>query len=73
MGETIGLFYWYQGKPVWVGQTSTRLGGRFSDEAPSEVTLPLDPYVDESRNDLTNVSYQSIGCSGIAKLWLNEW
>ena len=43
----------YQGKPVWVGQTSTRLGGRFSDEAPSQVTLPLDPYVDESRNDLT--------------------
>jgi len=43
----------YQGKPVWVGQTSTRLGGRFSEKTPSEVTLPLDPYVDESRNDLT--------------------
>lgn len=43
----------YLGKPVWVGQTSTRLGGRFSDKALSEVTLPLDPYVDEARNDLT--------------------
>ena len=43
----------YQDKPVWVGQTSTRLGGRFSDKAPSEVTLPLDPYVDESRHDLS--------------------
>ena len=43
----------YQDKPVWVGQTRTRLGGRFSDKAPSEVTLPLDPYVDESRHDLS--------------------
>ena len=43
----------YHGKPVWVAQTSARLGGRFADKAPSEVTLPLDPYVDEARNDLT--------------------
>jgi hypothetical protein len=43
----------YQGKPVWVGQTSTRLGGRFADNAPPAVTLPIDPYVDQARNDLT--------------------
>jgi hypothetical protein len=43
----------YQGKPVWVGQTGSRRGGRFAEKAPSEVTLPLDPYVDEARNDLT--------------------
>jgi hypothetical protein len=42
----------YQGKPVWVGQTSTRLGGRFSDTAPAEVTLPLNPHVDEARDAL---------------------
>ena len=43
----------YQGKPVWVGQTSTRLGGRFSDTAPAEVTLPMNPHVDEARDALT--------------------
>ena len=43
----------YQGKPVWLGQTGTRRGGRFSDDERTEATLPLDPYVDESRNDLT--------------------
>jgi LssY C-terminus len=43
----------YQGMPIWVAQTSTRQGGRFADKASSEVTLPLDPYVDEARNDLT--------------------
>lgn len=43
----------YQGRPVWVGQTSTRLGGRFADKASAKVTLPLDPYVDESRDDIT--------------------
>ena len=39
----------YHGKPVWVAQTSLRLGGRFAEEAPVEVTLPLNPYVDEAR------------------------
>lgn len=42
----------YDGKPVWVGQTSARLGGRFADKAPLGVTLPLDPHVDEARIDL---------------------
>ena len=43
----------YRGKPVWMAQTANRLGGRFAEKADSEVTLPLDPYVDEARNDLT--------------------
>ena len=43
----------YQGKAVWMGQTSLRQGGRFAEKAPGEVTLPLDPHVDEARNDLT--------------------
>jgi hypothetical protein len=42
----------YDGKPVWVAQTSVRLGGRFAEKAPLEVTHPLDPYVDEARYDL---------------------
>jgi hypothetical protein len=43
----------YDGKPVWIAQTGTRLGGRFAEKAPAEVTIPLDPYVDHTRNDLT--------------------
>jgi len=42
----------YNGKPVWVSQTSVRLGGRFADKAPLGVTLPLDPHIDEARDDL---------------------
>ena len=42
----------YQGKSVWVGQTSVRQGGRFAAKAPEGLTLPLDPYVDEARLDL---------------------
>ena len=39
----------YHGKPVWVAQTGLRLGGRFAEEEPPEVTMPLNPYVDEAR------------------------
>ena len=58
MAQALTIRIWqtpirYHGKPVWVAQTSTRLGGRFADKTPSEVTLPLNPYVDEARNDLT--------------------
>jgi hypothetical protein len=42
----------YIGKPVWVAQTSTRLGGRFAEKAPAEVTSPINPKVDEARYDL---------------------
>ena len=43
----------YLDMPVWVGQTSSRLGGRFSDTVPPEATLPINYYVDEARIDLT--------------------
>ena len=43
----------YDGKPVWIAQTSTRLGERFTEKVSAEVTIPLDPYVDHARNDLT--------------------
>jgi len=42
----------YNGKPVWIAQTSTRLGGRFAEKAPAEVTSPINPKVDEARYDL---------------------
>ena len=56
-GQTHTIRAWqtpirYQGKPVWVAQTSVRLGGRFAEKAPLEITLPLNPYVDEARYDL---------------------
>ena len=48
----------YRGKPVWVGQTGLRLGGRFRENAPEEVTLPLDPYIDETRyNFVQDLAY----------------
>lgn len=40
----------YQGKPVWVGQMSTVLGGRFADS--DETTRRAEPAVDEARNDV---------------------
>ena len=43
----------FRDKPVWVAQVGSRRGGRFDKNVSSEVTLPLDPYVDEARNDLT--------------------
>ena len=39
----------YQGKPIWIGQVSTRLGGRFGES--SEKTNRIEPEVDEARND----------------------
>jgi hypothetical protein len=40
----------YRGKPVWVGQVSTSLGGRFAP--PGEGTRRIEPDVDEARNDV---------------------
>jgi hypothetical protein len=40
----------YQGKPVWVGQVSTVLGGRFAASAAEP--RRLDPDVDAARNDV---------------------
>jgi len=57
-GQELSIRLWqrpirYQGKPVWVGQISSRLGGRFAGTSPAEVTLPLNPNVDEARDALT--------------------
>jgi len=40
----------YQDKPIWVGQVSTDLGGRFA--ASGEGTERIEPDVDEARNDV---------------------
>lgn len=40
----------YRDQPVWVGQVSTRLGGRFA--APDENTQRIDPNFDAARNDV---------------------
>ena len=42
----------YRGLPVWVGLTSSRLGGRFAKDAPPETPLSIDPHVDQARIDL---------------------
>jgi hypothetical protein len=56
-GQELTIRIWqtpirYDGKPVWVAQTSGHRGGRFAEKASAEVTLPLNPYVDEARYDL---------------------
>jgi hypothetical protein len=56
-GQELAIRIWqtpirYHGMPVWVGQTSSRLGGRFADNALAEETLPMDPRVDAARFDL---------------------
>jgi hypothetical protein len=40
----------YRGKPVWVAQASTGLGGRFA--GPAEEAQTIDPAVDDTRNDI---------------------
>jgi hypothetical protein len=42
----------FRGQPVWVGQVSTPLGGRFAGETDGNAVLPIDPDVDEARNDI---------------------
>jgi hypothetical protein len=42
----------FRGQPVWVGQVSTPLGGRFAGKTESHAVLPIDPDVDEARNDI---------------------
>jgi hypothetical protein len=42
----------FRGQPVWVGQVSTPLGGRFAGKTDSNAILPIDPDVDEARNDI---------------------
>jgi hypothetical protein len=51
----------YQGKPIWVGQISTRLGGRFA--ASGEGDPPIEPDIDEARNDFVQDILYSQGVS----------
>jgi hypothetical protein len=53
----------YQGKPIWVGQVSTGLGGRFA--ASGEGTRRIEPDVDEARN---NVVQDLLYSQALAKL-----
>lgn len=42
----------FRGKPVWIGQVSTPLGGRFARKTEDGTDSHIDPFVDEARNDL---------------------
>ena len=42
----------FRGNPVWVAQVSSPRGGRFALAAEDGAPLPIDPDVDEARNDL---------------------
>ena len=42
----------FRGEPVWVGQVSTPLGGRFVRKETSQTSMPIDPDVDAARNDV---------------------
>jgi hypothetical protein len=57
-GQELSIRLWqtpirYKSRPIWVGQTSSRLGGRFADTSPAEATLPMNPHVDGARDALT--------------------
>ncbi len=55
----------YQGIPVWIGQTSAPLGGRFQRQTITGNPAPIDPDVDEARLDLVQ---DLIYSQGLAKL-----
>jgi len=42
----------YRNKPVWIGQVSTPLGGRFAHATAEGNDAYIEPFVDEARNDL---------------------
>jgi hypothetical protein len=42
----------FRGMPVWIGQVSTPLGGRFARATEDGADSLIDPNVDEARNDL---------------------
>lgn len=42
----------FRGRPVWIAQVSTPLGGRFASEIISDAGPRIDPNVDEARIDL---------------------
>lgn len=42
----------FRGKPVWIGEVSAPLGGRFARMTDDDAEPHMDPAVDRSRNDL---------------------
>jgi|GEM_PF-411315 len=42
----------FQNKPVWIGQVSTPIGGRFARVTADGKAPYIEPFVDEARNDL---------------------
>jgi hypothetical protein len=42
----------FQNKPVWIGQVSTPIGGRFAHATADGKAPCIEPFVDEARNDL---------------------
>jgi hypothetical protein len=51
----------YTNMPVWVAQTGTRLGGRFSSPSTEDGSIPVDPHIDETRNDIVqDLAYSQI-------------
>lgn len=42
----------FRGDPVWLGQVSTPLGGRFAEPAGDATARPIEPDVDTARNDV---------------------
>jgi len=59
----------FQNKPVWIGQVSTPLGGRFARESDDGKDLYIDSFVDEARNDLVQdiIYSQSLVKMGFVK------
>jgi len=57
----------YRGRPIWIGQVSSRLGGRFAGSV--EESGRVEPDVDEARNDLVQdlLYSQSIRKIGFVK------
>ncbi len=55
----------YQGKPVWIAQTSAPLGGRFQLQTITGNPAPIDPDIDEARLDVVQ---DLIYSQGLAKL-----
>jgi len=59
----------FQNKPVWIGQVSTPLGGRFAHATADGKDSYVEPFVDEARNDLVQdiIYSQSLVKMGFVK------
>ena len=59
----------FQNKPVWIGQVSTPLGGRFARDSNDGKDVYIDSFVDDARNDLVQdiIYSQSLVKMGFVK------